>query len=93
VIEGAEEALAAGFTSTLQPSKIAAAAAELLPGSSPRNQILFDPQTSGGLLFAVPSADVEGFLRALWAAGYRFATRIGEIQPRVPGAGKLQLRD
>lgn len=92
MIEGTEEALAAGFASTLQPSNIAAAAAELIPDDSPRNQILFDPQTSGGLLFAVPVADVEDFLRALRAAGYRFAAAIGELRLRAPGGSKLQLR-
>lgn len=46
--------------------------------------ILFDPQTSGGLLIALPEADAEGLLAAL--AGAR---RIGRVLP--PGARPIAI--
>jgi len=49
--------------------------------------ILFDPQTSGGLLAAVKAADAEAALAALHAAGVPAAI-IGET---VPGSGLIEL--
>lgn len=46
--------------------------------------LLFDPQTSGGLLVAVDAARVDHLVAALHAAGYPRATRIGEVRA---GAG------
>ena len=47
--------------------------------------LLFDPQTSGGLLAAVPASAVEG----LQAAGFR---EIGEILPASGGEPGIELR-
>jgi selenide,water dikinase len=49
--------------------------------------ILFDPQTSGGLLVAVMSSQAESALSALREAGVP-ATIIGET---VPGNGLIEL--
>jgi selenide, water dikinase len=49
--------------------------------------VLFDPQTSGGLLAAVESAQAETVLSELRAAGVRAAI-VGET---VPGKGLVQL--
>jgi selenide,water dikinase len=43
-------------------------------------QLLYDPQTSGGLLAVVDPAGAEAAVRALEAAGER-AARIGDVQP------------
>ena len=40
---------------------------------------LFDPQTSGGLLFSVPSHQTEGCLTALYQNGVSRACVIGEV--------------
>ena len=45
-------------------------------------QVLYDPQTSGGLLIAIPSDQAEGFSQALRTAGLP-ATVVGEITPRA----------
>jgi selenide, water dikinase len=49
--------------------------------------ILFDPQTSGGLLAAVSAAEAEAALAALRNAGVP-AALIGEI---IPGTGQIEL--
>ncbi len=49
--------------------------------------VLFDPQTSGGLLAAVPEADARGALEALRAAGVPAAI-VGET---VAGSGRIVL--
>ena len=41
-------------------------------------EVLFDPQTSGGLLLAVDPADVENMLQEMQAAGLPAAI-VGEI--------------
>ncbi len=48
-----------------------------------RAELLFDPQTSGGLLLAVPPAGSERLLSALLASGHR-AAEIGEVVPGPP---------
>ena len=42
--------------------------------------ILYDAQTSGGLLMAVPASKADACLAALHAAGVTAATRIGRIR-------------
>ncbi len=53
---------------------------------APEEELLFDPQTSGGLLFAVPEAQAGPMVQALKSAGLSFAARIGEV-----GAGERPL--
>ncbi len=47
----------------------------------PEAELLFDPQTSGGLLLAVPAGDADEALAALHAAGDEGARRIGSVEP------------
>lgn len=50
-----------------------------------QRELLFDPQTSGGLLLAAPSEEADALLQALLDAGHR-AAEIGEVlegPPRV----------
>ena len=44
-----------------------------------RQDVLVDPQTSGGLLISVGSQQAESLLAALKDAGIEDAVRIGEI--------------
>jgi selenide,water dikinase len=48
----------------------------------PERIILFDPQTSGGLLIALPAADGEKLLRSLRDKGIQEATLIGAVSHR-----------
>jgi selenide,water dikinase len=47
-----------------------------------RQEIVFDPQTSGGLLAALPAAQAEPALAALHAAGVGAARLVGEALPQ-----------
>jgi selenide, water dikinase len=68
----------------------------LPPSSDPtappaRAQLIYDPQTSGGLLVALSAANAPAFLDALWADGMDAAAIIGEVMPAQPGAPLLVL--
>lgn len=52
--------------------------------------LCFDPQTSGGLLIAVPPETAESLLQGLHAAGDVAAARIGEVRGR--GIGRIVVR-
>lgn len=79
LLQGAEELAAQGVRSTLWAENRAA-----VPGvaSGGRADLLFDPQTCGGLLAAVPDGDAA--LAALSEAGAE-GTIIGRILDGVPG--------
>jgi selenide,water dikinase len=47
--------------------------------------VLYDPQTSGGLLIAVAHEDAEGILRLLHAGGVKEARIIAEVVAKPPG--------
>lgn len=44
-----------------------------------QEELLFDPQTSGGLLISVPSSQAEDLIRQLKVAGIEAASRVGEV--------------
>ncbi len=58
-------------------------------------QVLFDPQTSGGLLVALPESDAENYVKALQERGHSAATIIGRIvKPSdTLGEGKVMIRN
>ena len=53
-----------------------------------REEIVFDPQTSGGLLAAVPGHQTKQLLAALADAGVEDAREVGRV---TPGDGILSL--
>ena len=82
LLPGAGELLEQGFRSTLHPGNETFAVRLDRDGcrrAAP--PILYDPQTSGGLLASVPADRSDACLLALRKAGYRDATMIGEILP------------
>lgn len=89
-LPGALDCLRRGFASSLAPanrkalSAIAGAEAFLV---DERLALLFDPQTSGGLLAGVPAERVAECLEALRAAGYGQAARIGSVTEASAGGG------
>ncbi len=90
LLPGAAELLARGHRSTFHPENAKARRALRVSDAAQRHptlDILFDPQTSGGLLFAVPAERVDAALAELHAAGDRQAAVIGEVTaPRGDGA-------
>ncbi|MEM9013136.1 MAG: selenide, water dikinase SelD [Pseudomonadota bacterium] len=66
MLAGAEELAAAGIRSSIWAENAGAGAAfAQLPEDDPRATLLFDPQTAGGLLAAIPADAAEATLRAL----------------------------
>ena len=91
-LDGALESLAAGHLSSLHAGNSRIRVALRDDGrdrSDPRVELLFDPQTSGGLLAGVPADRADACVKALREIGYRHASRIGEVkalsdaEPRV----------
>jgi selenide, water dikinase len=85
LLEGARETVARGIFSSLQPQnvRLRRAIRELATvAQHPLYPMLFDPQTSGGLLAAIPLAEAEPCVAALRAAGYAAAEIIGFVAER-----------
>jgi len=83
VMDGAMETIAMGILSSLQPANVRLRRAirnmedAVAHGRYP---LMFDPQTSGGLLASIPSDRVDDCLAALHAAGCVQAAVIGEVK-------------
>ena len=85
LLDGAQECVAQGIVSSLQPSNVRLRRAVRNQDSfvqHPRYPLLFDPQTAGGLLASVPAVQADSCVAALRAAGYTHAAVIGAILPR-----------
>lgn len=84
ILTGAQVTVQAGIVSSLQPQNLKAsrsiqnlAEASLQPSYS----LLFDPQTSGGLVAAIPTEQAIACLSALKALGYAQSSIIGRVLP------------
>jgi selenide,water dikinase len=82
LLEGAVECVRAGMVSSLQAANVRLRRAlrnadEFI--NDTRYPLLFDPQTSGGLLASVPAEQAANCLQALHAAGYLQACVIGRV--------------
>ncbi len=85
IMDGAEECVAAGIVSSLQPANVRLRRALRNQADfvgDPRYPLLFDPQTAGGLLASVPPDKVDDCIAALHASGYDQACVIGAILPQ-----------
>ncbi len=81
---GTEACLASGMESTLAPSNREHLQkrwrVETAPGA--KDSILYDPQTSGGLLAGVPPSRIDKVITELRHAGYERAACIGRVSDR-----------
>jgi len=87
ILEGARETIEMGIFSSLQPQnvRLRRAIRDLeTAGKHPIYPLLFDPQTAGGLLAAVPFGDANHCVTALRATGYAEAAVIGFVSERSP---------
>ncbi|MGK7890359.1 MAG: selenide, water dikinase SelD, partial [Leptolyngbyaceae cyanobacterium] len=98
ILPGAATTLDQGFFSSLHDPNLQASQtmiANLDTASQSFQQILFDPQTSGGLLAAVPLAQSGACLQQLRQLGYASSQIIGQVilpstpQPRIHLRPKL----
>jgi len=84
LLDGAEDSIRAGIFSSLQPENLRLRRAVVDPpdgAATPRFALLFDPQTSGGLLAGVPASTSDACVRELTALGYA-AADIGVVEAR-----------
>ncbi|MGI9303859.1 MAG: selenide, water dikinase SelD [Gammaproteobacteria bacterium] len=90
VIEGALETVRQEIFSSLQPANIRLRRAihnMSQAVASERYPLVFDPQTSGGLLASIPADQTEACLAALQQQGYDRAAVIGRV---LPESGHLE---
>ena len=98
LLDGAIETVSRGIFSTLQPQNLrlrrAIANTEEAAGD-PCYPLIFDPQTSGGLLASVPARKADHCLERLRKLGYPCAAVIGEVRERgsVPESVYLESGD
>lgn len=83
LLPGAEALADHGIASTLAPANRAATAARLTAPDTARTALLFDPQTAGPLLAALPPDQAKTTLAALHATGEP-ATIIGHVTEGPP---------
>ena len=95
VLEGALDTLQAGVRSTLDPQN----RHDYLTSTScqdrfdtPRFDLLFDPQTSGGLLASVPEQRAATCLAKLQSAGYKNCSIVGVARRRSDGQPPIVLK-
>jgi selenide,water dikinase len=82
VLDGAQETVRLGILSSLQPAnvRLRRAIRNLTEAQNhERYPLVFDPQTSGGLLASLPAERAESCLRALRDLGYAEAAIIGRV--------------
>jgi len=95
VLEGAEETVAAGILSSLQPANVrlrrAIRQAESMVKHA-RYPLLFDPQTAGGLLASVPAEQADACVRELITLGYRHTSVIGAVYPQGDALEPIELK-
>jgi selenide,water dikinase len=92
-LPGALSLLARGIRSTAHPENARARRAMLVDEAaarSPALDLLFDPQTSGGLLLGVPPERSPALLRALREAGDD-AVVIGRVEPARADGGLIRV--
>ena len=88
LLDGAMAMLEAGHRSTLHPQNRAAVRIDGAETLAPIADILFDPQTSGGLLAAIPRADASELVKDFHQSGQP-ASIIGRLND-IPG---ITLKD
>lgn len=84
LIDGALQTVQMGILSSLQPANVRlrrAIANQAEAVNSPLYPLVFDPQTSGGLLASLPADKADACLRALHQCGYGQAAIVGRVKP------------
>lgn len=95
VLPGVRAILEQGIISSLHPQNLQAS--EHIQNLSqvsdrPNYPLLFDPQTSGGLLAAVPAHQANDCLTSLQAAGYEDSQIIGQVTPLSKGKKPVTIK-
>ncbi|MEL7507829.1 MAG: selenide, water dikinase SelD [Cyanobacteria bacterium J06554_1] len=92
VLPGVPDCLEAGYVSSLHQRNQQIERHLNQPLSHGAYPLLFDPQTSGGLLAAIPPENVSDCLAALRRQGYSHSRHIGDVVPAVAGRAPFTIR-
>jgi len=95
ILDGAEQTVAAGVLSSLQPANVRLRRAIRNAESTvnhPRYPLLFDPQTAGGLLASVPAEQADACVHELIALGYPKTCIIGAVHPQGDALEPIELK-
>jgi len=82
ILDGAEETVASGIVSSLQPANVRLRRAlrnQAAWVDHPRYPLIFDPQTAGGLLASVPDDQADACVARLKDLGYTRTAIIGRV--------------
>ncbi|WP_372614209.1 selenide, water dikinase SelD [Halomonas sp.] len=94
ILEGAEDTVAAGILSSLQPANVRLRRAlqdQQAWVDHPRYPLIFDPQTAGGLLASLPAERAEACLADLRALGHAQTRIIGRVHPEGDALAPIRL--
>jgi selenide, water dikinase len=94
VLAGARETIESGIFSSLYPENLNTSRyIENLEQvkNHPLFPLLFDPQTSGGLLASIPDSQADSCLAALKVLGYNHSCVIARVVEKVEGRKPVQL--
>jgi len=94
LLAGAQESVARGVFSSLQPQNVRLRRAILdgdLASQDPVYPLIFDPQTAGGLLASVPQWLAGDCVAALRAGGYPHAAIVGRVGATTLAAEPIRL--
>jgi selenide,water dikinase len=94
ILEGASETVAQGFLSSLHPQNVKAASQMAHVDQVTRHPLfplLFDPQTSGGLLAAVSEERAIACLNQLRESGYLHSAVVGRVTSSEVGQSPIQI--
>lgn len=95
IMDGALETVRMGILSTLQPANVRLRRAIRNMEEAPSSELyplIFDPQTSGGLLASVPVDHAKTCIAKLHALGYRGSTVIGKVNEKSEHLEPVTLR-
>ncbi|MEM9089219.1 MAG: selenide, water dikinase SelD [Cyanobacteria bacterium P01_F01_bin.53] len=96
LLPGADDTLSNNIVSSLHErnlnNAISSFQRDRLPNHLPIFQVLFDPQTSGGLLASIPTENTTTCLNALHQLGYTASCCIGSVKPLVKGSQPLTIK-
>lgn len=94
ILPGARETIAQGILSTLHPENVKASYYIVNKDSIfpyPYYPIIFDPQTSGGLLASVPSKHANDCINQLQSIGYKDSCVVAYVIPSIRGEGFIKI--
>ena len=94
ILPGARETIAQGILSTLHPENVKSSHYIVNRDSLfsyPYYPIIFDPQTSGGLLASVPFEHANDCINQLQSIGYKDSSVVAYVIPSIRSEGFINI--